>query len=48
MVEKQILRFEISVDNVELVKILDTSYDLVKEFEGLWLFDPLILDDKVE
>ena len=48
MIQKQVLWFQVSVDYVELMEVLDTCNDLVEEFERLRLLDPLILDNVVE
>ncbi len=48
MVQQQVLWLEVSVHDIELVKILDTGDYLVEKFDGQWLFDSLILDDEVK
>ena len=40
--QKQILRFEIPMDDIELVEILDTSDDLMKELTSLRLLHSLV------
>jgi glutaredoxin-related protein len=36
------------MNDTELVKVFNTSYDLMEEFASLCLFDPLVLHDEVE
>ena len=48
VIKEKIFGFEISVYNIKLVEIFNTSDDLMEELEGLWLFDSLILDNIVE
>ena len=48
VVEEEVLRLQISMYDVQFVKIFYSSNDLVKEFEGLRLLNTLVLDDVVE
>ena len=36
------------MDDAKLVKVFNTSYDLMEEFACLCLFDPLVLHDEVK
>jgi hypothetical protein len=36
------------MDDTELVKVFNASYDLMEEFASLCLFDPLVLHNEVE
>jgi hypothetical protein len=36
------------MNDTELVKVFNTSYDLMEEFASLCLFDSLVLHDKVK
>ena len=36
------------MDDAKLVKVFNTSYDLMEEFASLGLFDPLVLHDVVK
>lgn len=48
VVEQQILGLEISVNDAQLVQVLDRALDLLEEFASFLLGQLLLLDDVVE
>ena len=48
MVKKEVFGLEVSVDDAELVEVLDAADDLLEELAGLDLFQLLLFDDIVE
>ena len=48
MVQKQVFRFQVSVDDAQLVQVLNTTDDLLEELACFRLFQLLLLDDVVE
>lgn len=48
VIKKEIFRLEVTMDNVQLVQVLDASDDLVEKGQSFRLLDPLILYDIVE
>lgn len=48
VVEQQILRLEISVNDAQLVQVLDRALDLLEELARFLLGQLLLLDDVVE
>ena len=42
MVEQQVFWLQIPVDNVQLVQVLNTGYNLVEKFNSQWLFNSLV------
>jgi len=42
VVEQQVFWLQIPVDNVQLVQVLNTGYNLVEKFNSQWLFNPLV------
>ena len=48
MVQKQVFRFQVSVDDAQLVQVLNTTDDLLEELACFRLFQLLLLDDVVK
>jgi len=48
LVQKQVLRLEISVHNLVAVTIFDSAYDLLKQFPSFGFSQPTMLDDVIE
>ena len=48
MVEEQVLRLEVPVNDAQLVEVLDAADDLLEEFAGFGLLELLLLHDVVE
>ena len=48
MGQKQILRLQIPMDDLQLMQVLHSSDDLVEEVASLWLLHPLIGHDVIE
>lgn len=47
-VEQNVFRFEVSVDNTDLVDVFDAGNELVEHFDGFWLLETLVVDDVVK
>lgn len=48
MIQKQVLRFQISMNDAQFVKVFDTTDDLLEELAGLCFLQLLLLHDVVK
>ena len=48
MIQEQVLRFKVSMHDVQLVKVLDSCDYLMEKFKSLRLFDSLIFNNVIE
>ena len=47
-IQEKVLGLQISVDDVQFVKVLDSCDYLVEEIYSFWLLDALVFDDVVK